>query len=160
MKQFINLDDCAGQQAHWMQLALDLAVEAAEAGEVPVGAVIIKDNILVSSGRNKPIATQDPSAHAEIVALRHAGHHLANYRLPGTTLYVTLEPCAMCLGAMLHARVQRLVFGAYDPKSGMVCSTLNLLDVGQFNHQLEWTGGIMQEECSQLLKSFFRARRK
>jgi len=155
-----DLQDSAAQHAHWMQLAFDLAVEAAEAGEVPVGAVIIKNNTLVSSGSNQPIATQDPSAHAEIVALRNAGHHLANYRLPETTLYVTLEPCAMCLGAIVHARVQRLVFGAYDPKSGMVCSTLNLLDVGQFNHHLDWIGGIMQEECSQLLKSFFRSRRK
>jgi len=160
MKQPMDPDGSATQHAHWMQIALDLAVEAADAGEVPVGAVIIKDNVLVSSGRNKPIATQDPCAHAEIIALRNAGKHLANYRLPGTTLYVTLEPCTMCLGAMLHARVQRLVFGAYDPKLGMVCSTLRLLEVGQFNHQLDWTGGIMQEECSQLLKSFFRARRK
>ncbi len=159
MEHATDLKGSAAQHAHWMQLALDLAVEAAEAGEVPVGAVIVKDNVFVSSGRNQPIATQDPSAHAEIVALRNAGHHLANYRLPETTLYVTLEPCAMCLGAIVHARVQCLVFGAYDPKSGMVCSTLNLLDVGRFNHQLDWIGGIMQEECSQLLKSFFRSRR-
>lgn len=156
----MDLDSSSAQHVHWMRMALDLAVEAAAANEVPVGAVIIKDNILVSSGRNQPIATQDPCAHAEILALRNAGNHLANYRLPGTTLYVTLEPCTMCLGAMLHARIQRLVFGAYDPKSGMVCSTLKLLEVGQFNHKLDWTGGIMQEECGQLLKSFFRSRRK
>ncbi|VAW84814.1 tRNA-specific adenosine-34 deaminase [hydrothermal vent metagenome] len=159
MKQPMDPDGLSTQHVHWMQMALDLAIEAAEADEVPVGAVLVKDNVLVSRGRNQPIATQDPSAHAEIVALRNGGHHLANYRLPGTTLYVTLEPCAMCLGAIVHARVQDLVFGAYDLKSGMVCSTLKLLDVGKFNHQLNWTGGIMQEECSQLLKSFFRSRR-
>ncbi|NOY72390.1 MAG: tRNA adenosine(34) deaminase TadA [Gammaproteobacteria bacterium] len=155
----MTLEACA-QDQYWMQAALNQAVESAAVDEVPVGAVLVLDNVLVSHGRNQPIVTHDPSAHAEIIALRNAGHRLTNYRLPGTTLYVTLEPCAMCLGAMLHARVQRLVFGAYDSKSGMVCSTLKLLDVGQFNHQLDWTGGIMQDECSHLLKSFFRSKRK
>ena len=142
-----------------MQVALDLASDAAAADEVPVGAVIIKDNTIISSGRNQPIATHDPSGHAEMVALRQAGLKLENYRLPGTTLYVTLEPCTMCLGAMVHARVQRLVFGAYDPKSGVVCSAMKLLEDGCFNHEVDWTGGVMQEQCGQLLRSFFQSRR-
>jgi tRNA(adenine34) deaminase len=142
-----------------MGLALEQARKAAEAGEVPVGAVVVKDGQVIATGRNAPIASHDPTAHAEVVALREAARLLGNYRLDGCTLYVTLEPCAMCSGAMLHARVDRVVFGAPDPRTGVAGSVLNLFDHTQLNHQTQVTGGVLAESCGQLLKDFFRPKR-
>ena len=138
---------------------MSLARHAEAAEEVPVGAVLVIDDELVGDGWNCPIGESDPSAHAEIQALRAAAKAQNNYRLPGSTLYVTLEPCAMCLGAMIHARVERLVFAAYEPRAGAVVSQLQLLDQPHFNHRIEYLGGVMQVESSELLKSFFRRRR-
>jgi len=145
---------------HWMQLALELAGRAAAAGEVPVGAVLVCDDRSIAEGWNQPIGRHDPTAHAEVMALRAAGVSQANYRLTGTTLYVTLEPCLMCVGAIVHARVQRLVFGAYDPKSGAVATCMKGFDAAGLNHRVEWSGGVMADECGELLKSFFRHRRR
>ncbi len=142
-----------------MGLALDQARLAAAAGEVPVGAVVVKDGQVIATGRNAPIASHDPTAHAEVVALREAARMQGNYRLDGCTLYVTLEPCAMCSGAMLHARVDRVVFGAHDPRTGVAGSVLNLFEHTQLNHQTQVTGGVRANECGQLLKDFFRPKR-
>jgi tRNA(adenine34) deaminase len=142
-----------------MRLALAQALEAAAAGEVPVGAVVVKDGLVIAAGRNAPIASHDPTAHAEVVALREAARVLGNYRLEGCTLYVTLEPCTMCSGAMLHARVDRVVFGAADPRTGVAGSVFNLFDNVQLNHQTRLTGGVLAHECGQLLKDFFKPRR-
>jgi tRNA(adenine34) deaminase len=142
-----------------MALALEQARMAAAAGEVPVGAVVVKDGQVMASGRNAPIASHDPTAHAEVVALREAARVLGNYRLEGCTLYVTLEPCAMCSGAMFHARVDRVVFGAADPRTGVAGSVLNLFDQAQLNHQTQLTGGVLADECGKLLKDFFRPKR-
>jgi len=144
---------------HLMALALEQAHRAAKAGEVPVGAILVRDGTVLAAAFNQPIALCDPSAHAEMLALRAAGQHEANYRLPGTTLYVTLEPCAMCVGAMLHARVGRVVYGAPDPKTGAAGSALNLFANAQINHQTQVEGGVMAEECGQVLKTFFKERR-
>ena len=143
----------------FMQQALDQAKLAAMAGEVPVGAVLVKDGKIISRGFNQPISNSDPSAHAEMMALRAAAHIESNYRLPGTTLYVTLEPCIMCAGAMLHARVERVVFGATDPKTGAAGSVLNVFSEKQINHQTQVEGGIMSDECGQILRDFFKGRR-
>lgn len=142
-----------------MALALAQAREAAAAGEVPVGAVVVKDGVLIASGRNAPIAGHDPTAHAEIVALREAARVLGNYRLEGCTLYVTLEPCPMCSGAMLHARLARVVFGAADPRTGAAGSVLDLFAQPQLNHQTQVTGGVLAQACGQVLKDFFKPRR-
>jgi tRNA(adenine34) deaminase len=142
-----------------MSLALAQAALAAAAGEVPVGAVVVKNGQVIATGRNTPISSHDPTAHAEVVALREAARILGNYRLDGCTLYVTLEPCAMCSGAMLHARVDRLVFGAPDPRTGVAGSVLNLFDHTQLNHQTKVRGGVLADECGQLLKEFFRPKR-
>lgn len=142
-----------------MRKALALAQRAAEQGEVPVGAVVVRDDELVGRGFNTTITDYDPSAHAEISALRDAGRHLANYRLPECTLYVTLEPCVMCAGAMVHARLHRLVFGAFDPKTGAAGSVFNLVPGTRHNHQVAVEGGCLAEEGGALLRSFFRARR-
>ena len=144
---------------HWMGLALAQAREAAAAGEVPVGAVVVKDGQLIATGRNAPIAGHDPTAHAEVMALREAARVLGNYRLDGCTLYVTLEPCAMCSGAMLHARLSRVVFGAPDARTGVAGSVLDLFANAQLNHQTQITGGVRSEESAQLLKDFFKPRR-
>jgi len=144
----------------FMQQALQLAKQAGEAGEVPVGAVIVKDGQVIGRGSNAPIGTSDPTAHAEIMAMRDAATHLANYRLVDCTLYVTLEPCAMCSGAIQHARIARLVYGASDPKTGACGSVINLMDEPQLNHHTEVTQGILATECGALLSSFFSARRK
>jgi tRNA(adenine34) deaminase len=144
---------------HWMSLALAQAREAAAAGEVPVGAVVVKDGHLIASGRNAPIAGHDPTAHAEVMALREAARVLGNYRLDGCNLYVTLEPCAMCSGAMLHARLARVVFGAPDPRTGTAGSVLNLFEQSQLNHQTQVLGGVLADDCAQLLKDFFKPRR-
>ncbi len=138
----------------FMSRALELAREAAAAGEVPVGAVIVKDGEIVAEGWNHPIGTCDPTAHAEIIALRAAGTALGTYRLTDTTLYVTLEPCAMCAGAMVHARVRRLVFGATDPRAGAAGSVFNVVQNPALNHRIESGGGVLAEECGTLLRGF------
>ncbi len=144
----------------WMQHALKLAEHAQQEGEVPVGAVLVLNDELVGEGWNRPIAAHDPTAHAEIMALRAGAAKLGNYRLNNTTLYVTLEPCVMCAGAMVHARIKRLVFGANDPKAGAIISVFNILDSGKLNHRVEYAGGILSDECGAMLSSFFEARRK
>jgi tRNA(adenine34) deaminase len=143
----------------FMQEAIEQAKLAANAGEVPVGAVLVRDGQIVSRGFNQPIGNSDPSAHAEMIAMRAAAETAGNYRLPGTTLYVTLEPCTMCAGAMLHARIERVVFGAQDPKTGAAGSVLNVFSEKQINHQTQVEGGILGEECGQLLRKFFKERR-
>ena len=143
----------------FMRLALAQATAAAQAGEVPVGAVIVQDGKVIATGRNAPIAEHDPTAHAEIIAVRAAAKLLGNYRLPDCSLYVTLEPCAMCSGAMLHARLKRVVFGASDAKTGAAGSVINLFDQRQLNHQATLQGGVMADESAALLKSFFSQRR-
>jgi len=148
------------QDAAWMRLALAEARAAAEAGEVPVGAVVVCGGQVVATGRNAPIAGHDPTAHAEIAALRAAAERLGNYRLDGCTLYVTLEPCAMCSGAMLHARLARVVFGAADAKTGAAGSVVNLFAEERLNHQTHWQGGVLADECGALLSSFFQQRRQ
>jgi len=143
----------------WMQYALRLAGRAEAAGEIPVGAVLIQDDALIAEGWNRPIGEHDPTAHAEIICLRAAGRSLENYRLADTTLYVTLEPCLMCVGAIVHARVARLVFGAHDPKSGAVSSVCRGFEMPGLNHRVEANGGILADECGELLRRFFQARR-
>jgi tRNA(adenine34) deaminase len=144
----------------WMALAIEQAKLAEKINEVPVGAVLVQDNQLITSAHNQPISTNDPTAHAEILLLRAAGKQLKNYRLPNTTLYVTLEPCTMCLGAMIHARISRVVFGAYDQKTG-VCGSCTDLSTSQcFNHSIEIEGGVLANNCKQLLQEFFKNRRK
>ena len=143
----------------YMRLAIEQAQLAAQSGEVPVGAVLVKDGQVISKAFNKPIANHDPSAHAEMLALREGALVEKNYRIPGSTLYVTLEPCAMCSGAMLHARIERVVYGAADPKTGAAGSALDVFSVKQINHQTSVEGGIMSEECGQLLRDFFKGRR-
>ena len=145
---------------HWMQQALALAHKAAEVDEVPVGAVIVKDDQLIAEGWNHPIQLHDPSAHAEMIALRHAGIKLNNYRLLDTTLYVTLEPCVMCVGAMIHARVGRVVFGAYDAKTGAAGSMFDLLQSEKHNHKIEVTGGVLEIQCREVLQDFFKRKRQ
>lgn len=145
--------------AEYMQLALQLAEEAANAGEVPVGAIIVKDGVIVGRGSNSPISLQDPSAHAEIQAMRDAAKTLGNYRLIGCTLYVTLEPCAMCCGAIQHARIAHLVYGASDPKTGACGSVINLMAEPRLNHHTTISGGLMAEQCGSVLSSFFAKRR-
>jgi tRNA(adenine34) deaminase len=144
---------------HFMQLANEQAVLASDAGEVPVGAVVVRNGEPIGQGYNQPVATSDPTAHAEIIALRAAALHEKNYRLNGVQLYVTLEPCVMCIGAMLHARVGRLVFGAYDNKAGAAGSVLDLANNRLFNHRMEVNGGLMQEDCAEILRKFFDSRR-
>lgn len=143
----------------WMRHAIRLAKRAEGLGEVPVGAVIVRDDRCLAEGWNSSIALHDPTAHAEVVALRQAGRAVANYRLVEATLYVTLEPCVMCMGAISHARIKRLVFGAYDPKRGAVCHALKLSDASFLNHKVEWLGGMLEATCSELLKDFFQVRR-
>lgn len=143
----------------WMRHAIRLAERAEALGEVPIGAVVVKEDKCIAEGWNSPIAEHDPTAHAEIVALREAGLALSNYRLVDATLYVTLEPCVMCMGAISHARIRRLVFGAFDPKRGAVCHALSLSDAGFLNHRVIWEGGVLEAECSVMLKEFFKARR-
>ena len=145
---------------HWMSLALDLARKAEALGEVPVGALLVKDELLIAQGWNQPISSRDPSAHAEIVALRAAGQALENYRLVDTTLYVTLEPCVMCMGAISHARVKRLIFGAYDIQRGCAHSIMQLGNAEFLNHRLECRGGLLADPAASLLQEFFRRRRR
>ena len=144
----------------YMRLAIDAALNAQVMGEVPVGAVLVKDGQVIATGFNQPITAHDATAHAEIMALRQAGVLQGNYRLPDCELFVTLEPCAMCVGAMLHARLKRVTFGAYDPKTGAAGSVLNLFGERKLNHQTEVKGGVLAEECGGLLKEFFAERRR
>jgi tRNA(adenine34) deaminase len=143
----------------FMARALELAREAERAGEVPVGAVIVKDDAIVGEGWNRPISTNDPTAHAEIVALRAAAQKLGTYRLLDTTLYVTLEPCPMCAGAMVHARVKRLVYAATDPRAGAAGTIFNIVQHPSLNHRIECEAGLMADECGTLLRAFFQGRR-
>lgn len=145
---------------NWMRYAMECAARAEKAGEVPVGAVLVADDRVISRGWNQLISNHDATAHAEIMTLRAAGETLKNYRLPGTTLYVTLEPCTMCAGAMLHARVSRLVFGAYDPKTGAAGSVFDTLNDDRHYHRMDVDGGVLETECAEQLQAFFRERRK
>ena len=143
----------------FMERALALAEQAASIGEVPVGAVIVRDGEVIGEGYNQQISSSDPSAHAEMVALRAAAANVENYRLPGASLFVTIEPCTMCIGAIVHARVARLVFGAREPRAGVVCSQASMLDTDFYNHKVEWEEGVLAEQSGELLKAFFKARR-
>ena len=149
----------AADDEHWMRLALEQALAGAAAGEVPVGAVLVRDGELLASAYNQPIGAHDPTAHAEIQVLRQAAARAGNYRLPGSTLYVTIEPCAMCAGAIVLARIPRLVFGADDPKAGACGSVLNVVEEPRLNHRVTPEGGHLYPECSEILKAFFRERR-
>ena len=142
-----------------MQHALSLADKAEQEGEVPVGAVLVKDDNIIAEGWNHPIATHDPTAHAEIMALRNAAKKMGNYRLINTTLYVTLEPCVMCAGAIIHARVSKVVFGASDPKTGAAGSMFDILGTEKLNHKVEIESGVLEQECAEKLKIFFKAKR-
>jgi tRNA(adenine34) deaminase len=147
------------QDEAWMRYALRLAQRAEMLGEVPIGAVLVKDSQCLAEGWNCSIAKHDATAHAEINAIREAGKTMANYRLINATLYVTLEPCTMCMGAIVNARIKRLVFGAYDSKRGAVCNALSLADADFLNHRVNWLGGVLEGDCSELLKDFFRRKR-
>jgi tRNA(adenine34) deaminase len=152
----VNFSD---DHEHWMRLALAQAKKARKLDEVPVGAVIVQDGKLVATGFNRPIGTCDPTAHAEIQAMRAAAQTLHNYRLPQCTLYVTIEPCAMCVGAIIHARLCRVVFGALEPKAGMVESQQQLLAAAHFNHSVEVVSGVLAQECGALIQEFFQVKR-
>lgn len=143
----------------WLAYALKLATRAQALGEVPIGAVLVLDNEIIGEGWNQSINSCDPTAHAEIVALRAGASKLGNYRLLNTTLYVTLEPCVMCIGALIQARVRRIVFGAYDARAGALGSVFNIMQTKEINHKIDYIGGVLQQECSELLKSFFKSRR-
>jgi tRNA(adenine34) deaminase len=148
------------QDEQFMREALLLAQQAAELGEVPVGAIVVKDGVIVGRGSNAPIGSHDPSAHAEILALRDAAKNIGNYRLVDCSLYVTLEPCAMCAGAIQHARIGQLVFGAKDPKTGACGSVVNLMAEDKLNHHTDVAAGVLENECGQLLSDFFKQRRQ
>jgi tRNA(adenine34) deaminase len=155
-----SLSNQSDMDMMFMRLAIEQAKLAWRAGEVPVGAVLVKNGAVIATGYNRPILDHDPSAHAEIMALRAASRLLENYRLPGCELYVTLEPCVMCAGAMMHARLARVVFGASDPKTGVAGSVLNIFDQEKLNHHTTITRGVLAEECATLLKDFFADRRQ
>ena len=142
-----------------MSEALTLAKQAALEGEVPVGAVVVAAGEVIGRGYNCPITSHDPTAHAEIVAMRQAAQSLGNYRLTDCDLYVTIEPCAMCVGAMVHGRIRRVIFGAPEPRAGALVSQLKLMDQSHFNHHIDWQGGVLEQQCSQLIKDFFKHRR-
>ena len=151
------------QESHderYMRRAIELAAQGEQLGEVPVGAVIVCGNAIIGEGFNKPITSYDPTAHAEIIAIRMAAEHVQNYRLIDSTLYVTLEPCTMCVGALIHSRISRLVFGTTEPKAGAVVSQTRLLDAEYFNHRVNSQGGVLAEECQHQLSDFFRRRRE
>lgn len=159
MRNDLHTSEAESLDLFWMQRALELARQAEAEGEVPVGAVLVKDDQILGEGWNAPIGEHDPSAHAEIRALRNAATRLGNYRLLDTTLYVTLEPCVMCAGAIVHARVKRVVYGAADPKTGAAGSVFDILNSEQHNHRVQISSGILEQECSTLLKEFFQTRR-
>ena len=143
----------------WMSTAIDLAKQAGERGEVPIGAVLILDDKIIGKGRNQSVELNDPSAHAEIQALREGGSKIGNYRLNGSKIYVTIEPCTMCVGALIHARIAKLIFGAREPKSGAASSANDILRQNSFNHRFKILEGILEDECSELMRNFFKARR-
>jgi tRNA(adenine34) deaminase len=143
----------------WIRLALGEAERALAAGEVPVGAIVVLDDQVIGAGFNQPIAARDPTAHAEIVAMRAAARAVRNYRLTGADLYVTVEPCLMCVGAMVHARIRTLVFGAREPKAGAVCSIARALEMPGLNHRIEVVGGVLEDDCRDIIQRFFRERR-
>jgi tRNA(adenine34) deaminase len=147
------------RDADWMRHALELAVRAEAEGEVPVGALVVRNDEVLGEGWNQPVALRDPTAHAEILALRSAAQKIGDYRLGGATLYVTLEPCPMCAAAISHARIARLVFGAWDPRQGAAGSKFNLVTAEALNHRVDTFGGVLSEECGAMLKKFFEARR-
>lgn len=144
----------------WMRCALGIAERGRAEGEVPVGAILVKDDRVVAEGWNRPIAAHDPTAHAEIQAIRSAAESVANYRLPGASLYVTLEPCIMCVGAIIHARIGRVVYGASEPKTGAAGSVFDLLESALHNHRVEVRAGVLEEACADMIKSFFREKRR
>ena len=148
------------RDAAWMRMALEQARLAGKAGEVPVGALVIKDGELIARGHNRNLLDHDPSAHAEVVALRDAASRLGNHRLVGCEMFVTIEPCAMCAGALVHARLARLVYGAADPKAGAVTSVLQVINHPDLNHKMEVEPGVLEQECSEVLQDFFRQKRK
>ena len=155
----VAVSNSLGDHEQWMRRALALADRAENEGEVPIGAVLVRDGALLGEGWNQVITSCDPSAHAEIVAMRDAAAMAGNYRLPGATLYVTLAPCTRCVGAMIHARIEKLVFAAREPRAGVVCSTCSMLDEPRYNHRVSWQEGVLAEESSARLQAFFRARR-
>jgi tRNA(adenine34) deaminase len=155
----MHRDRMSEQDENWMRRALELARQAQQQGEVPIGAVIVQDGELLAEGYNQPIAANDPTAHAEIVALRRAAARANNYRLSGATLYVTLEPCAMCAGAIVHARLAHVIYGAPDPKTGAAGSIMDLFAHPALNHRVAVTGGVLTQECAALLQGFFQSRR-
>jgi tRNA(adenine34) deaminase len=159
-KTDITIRGSQQEDAYWMELALELARSAAAAGEVPVGAVVVKDGEIVGRGHNRNLADNDPTAHAELVALRDAAARLGNHRLAGCAMFATIEPCAMCAGAMVHARLARLVYGASDPKAGAAGSVLAVLNHPRLNHRMEVTPGVLADQCSEVLTSFFQSRRE
>jgi tRNA(adenine34) deaminase len=154
-----SADMQSAEDAAWMDLALDQARVAAAAGEVPVGALVIKDGEIVGRGHNRNLLDNDPTAHAEIVALRQASARLGNHRLPGCIMVATIEPCSMCAGALIHARIARLVYGASDPKAGAAGSTLQVINHPRLNHRMEVTAGVLADKCSEVLQEFFRRKR-
>lgn len=158
LKTTVNMP--SGDDAAWMELALEQAALAAAAGEVPVGALVIKDGEVLGRGHNRNLLDDDPTAHAEIVALRQAAARLGNHRLTGCTMVATIEPCAMCAGALIHARIARLVYGASDPKAGAAGSVLQILNHPGLNHRMKVTAGVLAEKCSAVLQDFFRQKRQ
>jgi tRNA(adenine34) deaminase len=155
----LTVEPAPSDDERFMRAALEQALEAARHDEVPVGAVLVLDNEIVGRGFNQPVAAQDPTAHAEIVALRAAAKHRGNYRLTGSTLYVTIEPCQMCVGAMIHARVARLVYGTAEPRAGAIESAMRAHEHPALNHRMSATGGILESECRDVIQEFFRERR-
>jgi tRNA(adenine34) deaminase len=158
IKNTVNMP--SGDDAGWMELALEQAALAAAAGEVPVGALVIKEGEIVARGHNRNLLDDDPTAHAEIVALRQAAARLGNHRLTGCTMVATIEPCSMCAGALIHARIARLVYGASDPKAGAAGSVLQVINHPGLNHRMEVTAGVLAEKCSAVLQDFFRQKRQ
>jgi len=148
------------QDERWMKIALKEAIKAEKEDEVPVGAILVKNGMLIAKAHNQPISKNDATAHAEIQLIRNGGIKQDNYRLTGTSLYVTLEPCAMCIGAMMHARIERIVYGAHDPKTGACGSSVNLIEANCFNHKIDLVSGVLENQCGELLKKFFISRRK
>ena len=159
-EQITGSQQFSSQQQGWMQRALRLAEEGRALGEVPVGAVLVQGDDIVGEGFNHPVTSRDPTAHAEIVALRSACKKLGNYRVPGTVLYVSLEPCAMCAGALVHARVGKVIYAAAEPKAGAVDSTQRFFESPQLNHKVQWQSGLMKDEAKALLQDFFKRRRE
>jgi tRNA(adenine34) deaminase len=158
LKNTVNMP--SGDDAAWMRLALEQAALAATAGEVPIGALVIKDGEIMGRGHNRNLLDDDPTAHAEIVALRQASARLGNHRLAGCTMFATIEPCSMCAGALIHARIARLVYGASDPKAGAAGSVLQVINHPGLNHRMEVTAGVLSSECSEILQEFFRRKRQ